>query len=411
MNSPVGKRIITIKGFNIGVTEVTNLQYREFVNWVRDSIAHATLGHYIKVGDKQYIDWSKKLDWQNDKKLAELYLKGDDQYHRKTSLDNRKLIYSSGKYKNKPLNIYPDTICWVRDFTFTYNELMSAYYFSHPAYTDYPVVGVSWEQALAYCDWKSEQVNVLLRKMGYSEITITLPSEIQWECAATSGESDKYRTEVGKNYFAWNKSYQSIIDKNGNYLANFGPIDDENGIRIKDYFETGDNSAIYCSKVRTFPPYNGMYDLAGNVDEWVLDRAIPSGLNYCFDEFEGSDNLDKLRRSDLNFESFCYNYFDSIFAKKDEAAYRKLMQSVLEEILAGTNLKPYLKKYTLNQILDELTKEFRMLCADDKRLAKGGSWNSDLANVATGSRRAYNQNRGYSFVGFRIACSSVQKIK
>ena len=87
------------------------------------------------------------------------------------------------------------------------------------------------------------------------------------------------------------------------------------------------------------------------------------------------------------------------------------MQAVLEEILAGTNIKPYLKKYTLNQILDELTKEFRMLCADDKRLAKGGSWNSDLANVATGSRRAYNQNRGYSFVGFRIACSSVQKIK
>jgi formylglycine-generating enzyme required for sulfatase activity len=377
---------------------------------VRDSIAHAMLGHYVKAGDKQYIDWSKKLDWQKDKKLAELYFKGDDQYHRKTALDNSKLIYSSGKYSNKPLNIYPDTICWVRDFSYAYNEALSANYFSHSAYTDFPVVGVSWEQALAYCDWKSNQINVLLRKMGQTEIDIRLPNEMEWEFAARSEASEINE----KSHFAWSQSDSKILDKDGNYLANFGPIKDENGILIKDYMETGQNDnfgALYCSKVGTFAPYNGMYDLAGNVDEWVLDRAIPSDLNYCFDEFEGNDNLDKLRRADLNFESFCSNYFDSIFAKKDEAAYRKKMQIVLEEILAGTNIKPYLKKYTLNQILDELTKEFRMLCADDKRLAKGGSWNSDLANVATGSRRAYNQNRGYSFVGFRIACSSVQKIK
>ena len=426
MNSPVGKGIITIKGFNIGVTEVTNRQYREFVNWVRDSIAHATLGHYIKVGDKQYIDWSKKLDWEKNKGLEQLFTKTNAQYHSKSSLDNSKLTYSSGKYSDKPLNIYPDTICWVRDFPYADNQVLSVNYFSHPAYDEYPVVGVSWEQALAYCDWKSEQVNVLLRKMGYSEITITLPSEIHWECAATSEESDKYRTEVGKNYFAWNKSYQSIIDKNGNYLANFGPIDDENGIRIKDYFETGDNSAIYCSKVRTFPPYNGMYDLAGNVDEWLLDRAMPTVMDLCHYALGDNSYSKKIvKRANLNIEPdrLCNYFYDSIVVKKDEAAYRNLMRAVLEEELADTTSQQYvqksnqsekyafLKKYSLDQILDELTTEFTRLTNDDRRIAKGGSWNSDLANVATGSRRAYNQNRGYSFVGFRIACSSDQKIK
>jgi len=77
----------------------------------------------------------------------------------------------------------------------------------------------------------------------------------------------------------------------------------------------------------------------------------------------------------------------------------------------GPNSKPYLKKYTLNQVHDELTAEFKRLTNDDRRIAKGGSWISDLANISTGSRWAYPKNNGYSFVGFRIVNEPIKWVK
>ena len=53
-------------------------------------------------------------------------------------------------------NVYPDTLCWIRDFTYGYNEPMTETYFWHPAYDDYPVVGVTWGQARAFNAWRTQ---------------------------------------------------------------------------------------------------------------------------------------------------------------------------------------------------------------------------------------------------------------
>ena len=64
------------------------------------------------------------------------------------------------------IHVYPDTLCWIRDFTYSYNEPLTSKYFWHPGFDDYPVVGVNWKQAEAFCHWRTKIQNDFFASMG-----------------------------------------------------------------------------------------------------------------------------------------------------------------------------------------------------------------------------------------------------
>ena len=158
------------------------------------------------------------------------------------------------------VNIYPDTTCWVNDFANSYNEPYMKLYFSHPGYNNYPVVGVSWEQATAFCVWRTNLLRASTFNMAGRQIMeYRLPTEAEWEYAARAGKSDiKY---------PWT-SEKSKSDK-GCFYANFKP---ERGNYSKD-------GNLITNAVASYAPNEfGLYDMAGNVAEWTSTAYTESGI-------------------------------------------------------------------------------------------------------------------------------------
>ena len=156
------------------------------------------------------------------------------------------------------VNIYPDTTCWVNDFPNANNETYLKLYFSHPNYDNDPVVGVSWEQANAFCAWRT---SYLIKGLGAQAKWIQryrLPSEAEWEYAAR-----------GKNgtRFPWEQS--DTKSDEGCYYANYKPGD---GNYTKD-------GSLITSKCGIFSANsNGLYDMAGNVAEWTSTVYTEAGI-------------------------------------------------------------------------------------------------------------------------------------
>ncbi|MCA6362460.1 MAG: SUMF1/EgtB/PvdO family nonheme iron enzyme [Bacteroidetes bacterium] len=183
-------------------TEVTNAEYREFVNWVRDSIAHTHLKHFNPNGT---INWLTKIDYADSitREKTGFFLPIHLRFWARIEVDSRKLIY---KFRNKPtelssdtLAVYPDTLSWIHDFSFSFNEPMTNMYFWHPAYNTYPVCGVSYWQCLAYLDW----LNVKMNKRVYGKglkITCALPSAAEWDLASTAENENGQIRLLGENY-------------------------------------------------------------------------------------------------------------------------------------------------------------------------------------------------------------------
>nr|MBP8944129.1 SUMF1/EgtB/PvdO family nonheme iron enzyme [Saprospiraceae bacterium] len=168
-------KAISISGFYMDDTEITNNEYRQFVDYVRDSLAHTLMGDIIENDDgSTSIDWELDIDWTAEE-LSELYYQGEDRLAG-NEIDVRKMIYTYSWFdiraaamnKNAPrksfikkesTSIYPDTLCWIRDFAYSYNDPIAKNYFWHPAYDDYPVVGVNWSMAKAFSQWRTQLWN------------------------------------------------------------------------------------------------------------------------------------------------------------------------------------------------------------------------------------------------------------
>ncbi len=353
---------ITIASFYMNSYEVSNGEYKQFVHYVRDSIAHFLLGDIDPATGR--IDWKKKIDWK-DPKLEPLMTNSSERIYGKAEIDVAKLIYKSGS--SGTIAVYPDTLAWIRDFVYTYNEPLVKKYFSHPAFAGYPVVGVSQQQAKAYCSWKTEMWNNALAEVKFEgSVSIRLPYPFEWEYGALEFTETKAKTGWG-NSTVFNKKDFSVFDRtqtnsyknhmydvsyqNKGYKYNFGRIIDANEFLVKDFIDDGNFYTAACNAFK--PNDKGFYNLSGNVAEWT--DAYGSYNSYT-DEASQTDRL---------FENFKIRFPNSPLS----------------------SLTP--------QQVDAYLKEFKIV--------KGGSWYTIPFYLQPGANQYFSQSERHCYLGFRIA--------
>ena len=212
LNNP---RTITVTAFYMDETEITNNEYRQFVYWVKDSIARRMLGEINaeqflisenkktgEVYDPPYLNWETEIKWnteENRDALEPMFLPENERYFRKKEIDTRKLFYEyyfvdllaaskkdytqpgdskNANFANRPqgmkdrsvyvrkevINVYPDTLAWLHDYAYSYNDPVAQRYFWHPAYDNYHVIGVNWKQASAFCVWRTRLLETFLQR-------------------------------------------------------------------------------------------------------------------------------------------------------------------------------------------------------------------------------------------------------
>jgi formylglycine-generating enzyme required for sulfatase activity len=330
MNTQLKRR--TVDQFYMDLTETTNLNYRAFVYWTADSIARRMLasagveGFAKEENDEEEEDVDPEEVPLNYKKAIHLSpkqrdysehyetLKGGNFFYskqeslgQKRAIDVRKLNYKYryydlqqaakakwvvddqnpngghyvGKYRNQDgelvdvqdrssfiieeiVPVYPDTLTWIRDFSYSYNDPYAKSYFWHPAYDYYPVVGVSWKQASAFCHWKSYHAKEKRYRNQFPAQEYRLPTESEWEYAARGG--------LEGNLYPWGSQYTT--NSKGCFLANFKP---QRGDYALDGFTR--TSAVAQYEPNEF----GLYDMAGNVAEWINDTYEEDGYSYTHD--------------------------------------------------------------------------------------------------------------------------------
>jgi len=327
-------KTVTVRSFYMDETEITNSEYRQFVYWVRDSIALQMLADKVEelneevgtdgIGAYAFADadtsdisvfqrymketyyddnentyanrplnWDEDIEWGTEdyvdlayvEVMDELYLPPEVWYNGEMKLDVNKLKFryrwfdaeqaaldrkkdpnlrgrSDYIYEEDNLEIYPDTTVWIKDFNYSYNEPMHNDYFSHPAYQDYPVVGVSWDQAVAFCVWRTSYKNSYQKASNKPLVNyFRLPTEAEWEYAARGG--------IPSGIYPWGSPY--LLNDRGCFLANFKPL-------RGDY---SSDQAMYTVEAKSYlaNDYN-LYNMAGNVAEWTGSSYDPGAYEY-----------------------------------------------------------------------------------------------------------------------------------
>ncbi len=318
----------TVRAFYMDETEITNSEYRSFVYWVRDSILRRKLAiiaddigitptdggigdfafkdadstnmtvyekymyeNYVGFGPTGYegrqinrdidliFDTADYPDEYYAEVMDSMYLPIEESYNGQrtwdvtkfkfqyTHMDIEKAAKNRGKKRSEyiikeEVEVYPDTTAWIRDFAYSYNEPMHNDYFWHDAYGEYPVVGVSWKQANAFCQWRTLKKNGYQRSKGKQPVNkFRLPSEAEWEYAARGG--------LQGATFPWG-GYTAKNDR-GCFMANFKPLRGDYAV----------DQALYTVEAKSYDPNDfNLYNMAGNVSEWVHASYDPGSYEY-----------------------------------------------------------------------------------------------------------------------------------
>jgi sulfatase modifying factor 1 len=332
-------RTVAVDAFWMDETEITNNEYRQYVDWVRDSIIRKELAiqgvedFILKDNEGQpyedregdpVINWNTPLNAKKDKEgniqqiiddLGIYYSGADRLTYIAPEINVTKLIYnyywvdldqasraanrfkldysggsadpvvtyggtvtrpngtqeevtSRASFVNKDwVLVYPDTLVWIADFTYSYNEPMANMYFRSPSYDHYPVVGVTWKQANAFCIWRTHYLNWALVSANQPIVqNYRLPIEAEWEYAARGG--------LRGNMYPWGGVY--LRNMHGCFIANFKPL-------RGNYTDDG---SMYPARVAHYggnPNEFGLYDMAGNVAEWTITAYDPSAYVFSHD--------------------------------------------------------------------------------------------------------------------------------
>ena len=456
-----------VQSFYMDETEVTNLMYLE------------------------YLDYLKRVYPPED--------------------PNYRLIYNGA---------LPDTLVWRNRLG--YAEMMTENYLRHPGYAEYPVVGVSWIQAVEFAKWRTDRVNELyLQDAGYAkrgahltDVTADanfttetyinspsstyggnadvleggkrrqqtdadgnpinvyakretgiispeyrLPSEAEWEYAALGlSELRNYNAIRGRKKYPWSGAYTRSGNRKtrGDQLANFKQGKGDYG-GIAGW---SDDGADITAEVKSYEPNDfGIYDMAGNVAEWVADvyrpivddefndfnyyrgnvytknainddgtvkivtsddivydtlsngkivaRNLPGEIlqvpvdeqeTYLRTNFDKSDNIN-FRDGDQRSSRFYSDNFNEDEEGEDASGTRKMYNSPKHKVetdSSGVMIRQYDKSNDRTSLIN-----------DNVRVYKGGSWKDRAYWIDPAQRRYFPQDMATDYIGFRCAMSRV----
>ena len=286
----VGKNI-SLSAFFMDETEVTNKQYRRFVNWVADSVA---VTDYIN-DDRFFLDavgedGRRLINWKQVNRISPIWKSNNPAIieliapmlvmHGNRRVLNEEVVkyrfsylkanrQAEKEYVTDTVAVMPATDIWSSDFPNSQLASMDANYFAHESFDFYPVVGVTWKQARAYTDWRGKELMATLKNSylsGY-QLTFSLPTEAQWQYAA-EGKLNPTDTITGTKLTIDGEAGKKRLAVN--YKQGEGT-----------YSQDG---ATFTVPVKSYTPNAfGLYNMAGNASEWTLDAYSPSAIAFVND--------------------------------------------------------------------------------------------------------------------------------